>query len=193
MKYPLNLKEYFQANFYDFVDDRIIFLLEKFNESLLNPTGLAIAIYRIQNQLYKEHTNINSFYDMSLNLLSMIQRKFCSCEIYYSANIGNNFVLVHGIGTIIGSGVVIGNNCTIYHNVTLGTKYDTEKRKYKIGENVIIYAGAKVLGNIEVGDNAVIGSNSVILKDVPCNEIWGGVPGKKIGYNDSSKYKLGLK
>lgn len=94
------------------------------------------------------------------------------------------------MGTVIGSGVIIGNNVTIYHNVTLGTKYDTVKKKCQIGNNVIIYAGAKVLGDIKIKDNAVIGANAVVISDIDEFEIFAGVPAKLIGKVNSNKYKL---
>ena len=125
-----------------------------------------------------------------LQILSMIQKQYCGCEIYYSSEIGNNFLLVHGLGTVIGSNVKIGDNCTIYHNVTIGTRYDTDKYKPQIGNNVIIYSGAKIIGNIKIGNNVVIGTNAVVTKDIPCNEVWVGIPAKRININNSNKYKL---
>lgn len=75
--------------------------------------------------------------------------------------------------------MILGNNCTVFHNVTLGQNKD----KYPIiGNNVIIYSGAKIIGNVRVGDNAIIGANAVVTKNVPKNAIVGGVPAKIIKY-----------
>jgi len=185
----LTLFKHLQENYKDYLYEKALPIISKHNESLLNPCSVAVSIYRIQRQLFKKHRNNEKFQELQ-KILSMIQRVFCNCEIYYTAEIGNNFLLVHAFGTVIGSGVKIGNNCTIYHNVTLGTKYDTDKNKCKIEDNVIIYAGAKVLGDIVIEENSVIAANSVIIKSVPNNQVWGGIPGKKINNNISPKYKL---
>ena len=109
-----------------------------------------------------------------------------SCSIGIPTKIGKNLKIPHNFSIVIGGGVVIGNNCTIFQNVTLGqnrNKYPT------IGNNVIIYSGAKIIGHVNVGDNAIIGANAVVTKDVPENAIVGGVPAKIIGWwTDSDEF-----
>jgi serine O-acetyltransferase len=98
------------------------------------------------------------------------------------SSIGENLRLPHPQGIIIGEGVKVGNNCTIYHNVTLGKKYGplAEAGYPKIGNNVIIYTGAVILGDITVGDNSIIGANSIVLDDVDANTVCVGIPAKKV-------------
>nr|WP_296928218.1 serine acetyltransferase [uncultured Marvinbryantia sp.] len=98
-------------------------------------------------------------------------------EIAKNVKIGNNLKIEHFNGIVFGLGTVIGDNCTIYQQVTLGQK----NGEYPIvGNNVVIYPGAKVLGGIHVGDNAVIAPNSVVLKDVENGAVFAGVPAKRI-------------
>jgi serine O-acetyltransferase len=89
----------------------------------------------------------------------------------------------HPVGIVIGSKVKLGNNCTIYQNVTIGTK-DTKNYKTapypRIGNNVTIYANTVIFGDITIGDNAVIGANSLINQDVPANSVYGGNPARII-------------
>ena len=90
------------------------------------------------------------------------------------------------MGIVIGETSIIGENVTIYHGVTLGgVSLDKGKRHPTVGNNVIIGAGAKVLGNITIGDNSKIGANSVILKDIPKDSVAVGVPGKIITKSSS--------
>lgn len=93
------------------------------------------------------------------------------------AIIGRNLKVEHFNGLVIGSGAIIGDNCTLYQQVTIGQK----DNKYPIiGNNVVVYAGAKVLGHIKVGNNAIIGANAVIINDVPEYGIAVGVPARVI-------------
>lgn len=116
--------------------------------------------------------------------LSQITRFFTGVEIHPGAKIGRNFFIDHGMGVVIGETTEIGDNVTIYHQVTLGgTTWRKEKRHPTIGNNVVISAGAKVLGNIRIGDNARIGAGSVVVKDVPQNAVVVGVPGRVIFLN----------
>lgn len=94
-----------------------------------------------------------------------------------SITLGKNLRLPHAIGIIVGDDVVIGDNCVIYQGVTLG---QNRNRFPVIGNNVIIYAGAKIVGGINIGDNAIVGANSVVTKNVPPNSIVAGMPAKTI-------------
>ena len=103
-------------------------------------------------------------------LISQLSRHFTGIEIHPGAKIGNNLFIDHGMGVVIGETAEIGDNCTIYHGVTLGgTGKDTGKRHPTIGNNVLIGAGAKVLGPFKVGDGARIAANAVVLGEVPEN------------------------
>ncbi len=111
-------------------------------------------------------------------LLSSIARWLTGVEIHPAARIGRRFFIDHGMGIVIGETAEIGNDCTLYHGVTLGgTTWEKGKRHPTLGDNVIIGAGAKVLGPIFVGDGGRIGSNAVVMKDVPAGATVVGVPG----------------
>lgn len=112
-------------------------------------------------------------------LISQISRHFTGIEIHPGAKIGRGLFIDHGMGVVIGETAEIGDDVTIYHGVTLGgTGKEKGKRHPTIGNNVIIGCGAKVLGNIKVGDNAKIGANSVVLKDVPEGATAVGIPAR---------------
>lgn len=103
-----------------------------------------------------------------------LQKKY-SMWISPKCKIGNNIHFMHLDGITIGSGAIIGDNCTIYHQVTIGKK----NGKFPIiGNNVTIYPGAKIIGDVKIGDNSIIGANAVVIKDVPENSVAVGVPAK---------------
>ncbi len=111
-------------------------------------------------------------------LLSSIARWLTGIEIHPAARIGRRFFIDHGMGIVIGETAEIGDDCTLYHGVTLGgTTWEKGKRHPTLGNDVIIGAGAKVLGPIRVGDGGRIGSNAVVMKDVPDGATVVGVPG----------------
>ncbi len=113
--------------------------------------------------------------------LSHINRFLTGIEIHPGAKIGKRFVIDHGMGIVIGETTEIGDNVTLYHGVTLGgTTWNKGKRHPTLGNNVVVGTGAKVLGNIKIGDNVRIGANSVIFRDVPSNSTVVGVPGKRV-------------
>lgn len=110
--------------------------------------------------------------------ISQISRFMTGIEIHPGAAIGKGFFIDHGMGVVIGETAIIGDNVTLFQGVTLGgTGKETGKRHPTIGNNVVIGAGAKILGNITVGDNSYIGANAVVLGDVPENSTVVGVPG----------------
>lgn len=94
------------------------------------------------------------------------------------SRIGKNLTIEHHQGIVIGRNAVLGDNCTLYQQVTLGQK---EGKFPTVGNNVLIYPGARIIGDIHIGNNVVIGTNAVVLKDVPDNCIVAGVPAKIIG------------
>ena len=106
-------------------------------------------------------------------------------EIHPGAVIGKGLFIDHGMGVIIGETTVIGDDCTIYQGVTLGgTGKDTGKRHPTLGNNVMVSAGAKVLGSFTVGENSKIGAGSVVLEEVPPNSTVVGIPGRIVKCND---------
>ena len=113
--------------------------------------------------------------------ISYVTRIFTGIEIHPKARIGNRFFIDHGEGVVIGETTIIGDDVLIYQQVTLGgIGSEHGKRHPTIGNNVIIGAGAKVLGNITLGDNVRVGAGSVVLEDVPENSTVVGVPGRVV-------------
>ena len=135
---------------------------------LLRAELQGILLYRISHQYYlKENLNCDYY--------SLLGRYLSGFEIYYSANIGKYFKIYHGLGSVIGARVVRGEYCIIHQGVTFG---DKNGMRPIIKDNVIIYAGAKILGGITVNNNAIIGANAVCINDVPENCMAVGVPAK---------------
>ncbi len=113
--------------------------------------------------------------------IANLSRIFTSVEIHPKAQIGKNFFIDHGIGVVIGETTIIGDNVTIYQGVTLGGKtYHPVKRHPTIGNDVIIGAGAKVLGDIKIGDGAKIGAGAIVVKDVLAGSVFVGETAKEI-------------
>jgi len=114
-------------------------------------------------------------------LVSHFGRFLTGIEIHPGATIGRGFFIDHGMGVVIGETAEIGDNCTIYHGVTLGgTSWAKEKRHPTLGNNVVIGSGAKILGPFKVGDDSKIGSNSVVVKEVPATATVVGIPGRVV-------------
>ena len=114
-------------------------------------------------------------------VFSNIARWYTGIEIHPGATIGRRFFIDHGMGVVIGETTEIGDDCTLYHGVTLGgTSWDKGKRHPTLGNNVVIGAGAKVLGPIFIEDGVRIGSNAVVLKDVAADMTVVGVPGRLV-------------
>jgi serine O-acetyltransferase len=111
--------------------------------------------------------------------LSAVARWLTGIEIHPGARIGRRFFIDHGMGVVIGETTEIGDDCTLYQGVTLGgTSWQKGKRHPTLGNNVVIGAGAKILGPFKVGDSARIGSNSVVIREVPAGATVVGVPGR---------------
>jgi len=114
-------------------------------------------------------------------------RFFTGIEIHPGAQLGNGVFIDHGMGVVIGETAILGDYCLIYQGVTLGgTGKDTGKRHPTLGENVVVGAGAKVLGNLSIGNNVRIGAGSVVLRDVPSQCTVVGIPGR-IVYRSGAK------
>ena len=113
--------------------------------------------------------------------VSHLGRWLTGIEIHPGASIGRRFFIDHGMGVVIGETAEIGDDCTLYHGVTLGgTTWNKGKRHPTLGANVVVGAGAKILGPITVGDGAKIGSNAVVVKDVPPGATAIGIPARII-------------
>ena len=145
-------------------------------EILTTYPGLhAVLIHRFAHRLWQAQLH------WLARLLSNVARLLTGIEIHPGAVIGRRFFIDHGMGVVIGETAVVGDDCTLYHGVTLGgTSWQKGKRHPTLGRDVVVGAGAKVLGPIEVGDGARIGSNAVIVKPVPAGSTVIGVPGRII-------------
>ncbi len=122
--------------------------------------------------------------------ISTWSRWLTGIEIHPAAKIGKRFFIDHGMGIVIGETAEIGDDCTMYHGVTLGgTSANAGKRHPTLGNNVVVGAGAKVLGPFIVHDGARIGSNSVVLKEVPAGATVVGIPGRIILAEQPVSYK----
>ena len=144
-------------------------------EVFLYPSFKAIIRYRIAHKLYlKKHYFLARWY-------SQRTVRKTGIEIHPGATIGKGFFIDHGNGVIIGETAIIGDNVTLYQGVTLGgTGKEKGKRHPTIGDNVMISAGAKVLGSFTVGENSKIGAGSVVLQEVPPNSTVVGIPGRVV-------------
>jgi len=121
---------------------------------------------------------------------STLSRWFTGIEIHPGARIGRRFFIDHGMGVVIGETAEIGDDCTLYHGVTLGgTSWNKGKRHPTLTNNVVVGAGAKVLGPITLGDGSRVGSNAVVVKDVAPEETVIGVPGRLVTKGGSEKDK----
>ncbi len=115
--------------------------------------------------------------------ISHVGRFLTGIEIHPGAQIGAGLFIDHGMGTVIGETAEIGEDVTLYHNVTLGgVSWRKEKRHPTVEDHVVIGAGAQVLGPIRIGARSRIGANSVVVKDVPCDAVVVGVPGRIVSH-----------
>lgn len=136
----------------------------------------SLAAHRYAHQLWTEGRK-----DLAYYLQSQASRVF-AVDIHPAARLGIGIMLDHGTGFVVGETAAIGNNCSILHGVTLGgSGKDEGDRHPKIGNNVLLGAGAKILGNIRVGNCSRVAAGSVVLKDVPDDTTVAGVPAKTVG------------
>ena len=134
-------------------------------------------------------------FDLIARIISQFSRFLTGIEIHPKAKIGKNLFIDHGMGVVIGETSEIGDNVTIYHAVTLGgisPSIDSDdqrnvKRHPTLKNNVVVGSGAQVLGPIIVGENAKIGANAVVTKDVPENAVMVGIPAKNVGAAPTDK------
>lgn len=144
-------------------------------EIFLYPSFKVMMHYRLAHKLYKKGHYFWARY------ISQRGVRKTGIEIHPGAEIGKGFFIDHGNGVIIGETTIIGDNVTLYQGVTLGgTGKEQGKRHPTIGNNVMISAGAKVLGSFKIGDNSKIGAGSVVLEEVPPNSTVVGVPGRVV-------------
>ena len=145
-------------------------------EVLLCYPGLhALIAYRFAHRLYKWHIPLIP------RIISYITRIITGIEIHPGARIGRRFFIDHGEGVVIGETTTIGDDVLIYQQVTLGgTGKEHGKRHPSLGNNVIVGAGAKILGNIKIGDFVRVGAGSVVVEDVPEYSTVVGVPGRVV-------------
>lgn len=146
------------------------------SEVLLAYPGVhAVLLYRLSHRWWLAD------WKLAARLLAAFTRWLTNVDIHPGATIGKRFFIDHGAGVVIGETAEIGNDVTMYHGVTLGgTTWNKEKRHPTLGDNVLVGAGAKILGAITLGNNVRVGANSVVIKDVPpcCTVI--GIPGRII-------------
>ncbi len=145
-------------------------------EVLLCYPGLhATWTHRLTHRLWKMN------FKLIARWLSQIMRWLTGIEIHPGATIGHNFFIDHGMGVVIGETAEIGNNVTLYHGVTLGgTSLNKVKRHPTLEDDVVVGAGAKVLGAITIGANSRIGANAVVVKSTPPDSVVVGVPGQVV-------------
>lgn len=138
----------------------------------------AILLYRLSHWLWRHHLLFLA------RLISQIAKWLTGVEIHPAATIGRRLVIDHGTGIVIGATTIIGDDCLIYQGVTLGgTGISQGKRHPTLGNNVMIGSGAKVLGDIRIGNHSRVAANSVVLRDVPDHSTVVGVPGRIVRIN----------
>lgn len=145
----------------------------------------------------RRHRRAHWFYKRGWTTMARILsdrgRSKTGIEIHPGAELGRRFFIDHGMGIVIGETAIVGDDVTIYHGVTLGgTGKEIGKRHPTIGNHVVISAGAKVLGNIVIGDHSRVGAQSVVLKSVPAHCTVVGIPGKIVIQNEERVGKAGM-
>lgn len=150
-------------------------------EVFLYPSFKVMLSYRRAHKAYLKGHYFRA------RLISQRAVRRTGIEIHPGARIGKGLFIDHGNGVIIGETTIIGDNCTLYQGVTLGgTGKEQGKRHPTLGNNVMVSAGAKVLGSFKIGDNSKIGAGSVVLEEVPANSTVVGVPGRVVKRNNAN-------
>ena len=140
----------------------------------------AIILHRLAHRLWRRGWRYPA------RLLSFLSRVWTNIDIHPGATIGHRFFIDHGAGVVIGETAVIGDDVTLYHGVTLGgTSWSQGRRHPTLGDGVMVGAGAKILGPITIGDNARVGANSVVIKDVSPECTVVGIPGKVVSVREA--------
>ena len=172
VKYALNLYKNMQAELTS-IRERDPAADSNVEVALLYSGYHAVLAYRIAHILHIRG------YKVAARLVSQTAKFFTGIEIHPGAKIGKGLFIDHGTGVVIGETAEIGDNCTLYQGVTLGgTGKDVGKRHPTLGNNVMVGAGAKILGPFKVGDNAKIASNAVVLSEVPSDSTAVGIPAR---------------
>ena len=178
--------------------------MNEFLESIINrdpaaksKLALIIAYPGVKSVLFHQIGHFFSVakFDLIARIISQFSRFLTGIEIHPKAKIGKNLFIDHGMGVVIGETSEIGDNVTIYHSVTLGgispsINSDSQrdvKRHPTLKNNVVVGSGAQVLGPVVVGENAKIGANAVVTKDVPENAVMVGIPAKNVGTASTDK------
>jgi len=152
----------------------------------------AITVHRFLHKLWIKDLGLLNFtrpyLKLFVRIFAHITKILTGIEIHPAAEIGKAFFIDHGAGVVIGETTIVGDNVTIYQGVTLGgVSTKKEKRHPTLGSNIVIGAGAKVLGNINIGDYVQIGANSVVIKDIPAYSTVVGIPGRIVKMNGELK------
>lgn len=135
-----------------------------------NQNELAIFLYRIGRNFWLINNN-----DLILKKIHWLLKELCSCELYFSSAIGTGLYIFHGEGLVIGSRNVIGKGLRVYQNVTIGHKF-VNCPGAQIGDDVKIYSGAKIIGSLSIGNNVIVGANTVLTKTIDQDKIVYGNP-----------------
>ena len=181
-------------NFLESIINRDPAAKSKISIILTYPGVKAVFFHRIANFFAVAN------FDLIARMISQFSRFLTGIEIHPKAKIGKNLFIDHGMGVVIGETSEIGNNVTIYHSVTLGgiaPSIDSDsqrdvKRHPTLKNNVVVGSGAQVLGPIVVGENAKIGANAVVTKDVPENAVMVGIPAKNVGTTNKEFKPYGI-
>ncbi|MHB1586066.1 MAG: serine O-acetyltransferase [Acidiferrobacteraceae bacterium] len=144
----------------------------------------AVGLHRLSHGLWRRGIRGPA------RVIAHLSRWLTGIEIHPGATLGRRLFIDHGLGVVIGETAEVGEDCTLYQGVTLGgTSWQQEKRHPTLGNQVVVGAGAKVIGPIHIGDRVRIGSNSVVVKDVPADATVVGIPGRVISSGDAQRRK----
>ena len=153
---------------------------------LCYPGVHALAFHRIAHAIWRRGWRIPA------RFLSQVARFLTGIEIHPAAKIGSGLFIDHGMGVVIGETAEVGENVTLLQGVTLGgTSLKREKRHPTLGDNVVVGAGAKIIGAFKIGDGSRIGAGSVVVREVPTNSVVVGVPGR-VTYRDGQRVAGGI-